>query len=120
MKKVLYLLLVLLSFAFITGCYDNNSNHNENEIPELSGVTFEDATFVYSEYVTYSIYVSNSPDGFLIVYVGNEVKEVGTYNVTAKIFDLEGNLMKELTATITIVEDANANDNKNDVELPLV
>ena len=122
MKKILYVLLILISLTFITSCNDANSNQgNENDDNgELSGVIFEDATFVYSEYVKYSIYVSNVPDGFIIYYEGNEVNEIGTHSVIVKIFDLEGNLLKELTATITIVEDTNMNDNKNDVELPLV
>ena len=62
------------------------------------------------------------PEGYVPVYLGNNVKDIGSYTVTAKIFDSEGNLVKELTATLNIVDKVNDdnNDEKNDVELPLV
>ena len=47
------------------------------------------------------------------MYEGNGVTEKGVYTVTAKLYDSNGTLLKELTAIINVVE-------KYDVELPLV
>ena len=46
-------------------------------------------------------------------YVGNGVKEVGTHTVVAKLYDGDNILLKELTATITVI-------NAKDADLPLV
>mgnify|MGYP003292600792 CR=1 FL=1 len=84
----------------------------EEQTVDLSGVKFEDETFTYDG-ETHSIYISNLPKGLEVEYEGNEATEVGTHTVKAKIYDEKGNFLKELAATLKII-------NKHDVELPLV
>ena len=84
----------------------------EDEVVDLNKITLNSMT-VSLDGEEHSIYVSNLPTGYTVEYTGNGVSELGTYTVTAKVYDAEGTLVKELSATITIVE-------KYDVELPLV
>ena len=79
---------------------------------DLSDVKFSDQTFIHDG-KNHSIYVTNLPQEFTVTYVGNEVKEVGTHTVTAKIFNSNNELVLELSATITISQGS-------EVELPLV
>ena len=94
MKKVLYILLILLSFVFITGCNDEEIPSN-NDI-DLSEVLFEDVE-VSCDGSEHSIFVLNLPEGVTAVYEGNGVTEKGVYTVTAKLYDSNGTLLKELT-----------------------
>ena len=81
----------------------------------------EDAKFIYDG-EPHSIVVVNLPKGYSVVYEGNAVVEVGTYTVIARIRDSASNVVKEMTATITIkVEESNpGNQETPDVELPFV
>ena len=111
MKKIIYLLLVLLTLIFVTSCKDDDDTKidnppivnpdNDGEKIDLSGVVFEGIEVTYDG-KTYSIEVSNLPEGLNVSYVGNGVSEVGTYEVKAIIEDKEKNILKELTATIII------------------
>lgn len=80
--------------------------------PSLNDIVFEDIKIPYDG-EEHSVEVLGLPEGYTVEYTGNNVKEVGTYTVTAKIYDSAHTFVRELTATITIVE-------KADVELPLV
>ena len=78
---------------------------------DLSNISFESLIVNYDS-KKHSIYVVNLPEMLTVNYIGNEVSEIGTHTVVAKIY--YGNeLLKELTATITITKNSN-------VELPLV
>ena len=109
MKKIIYLLLILLTMIFVTSCNDDNKTNippivdpgNGGETIDLSGVVFEGIEVTYDG-KTYSIEVSNLPEGLNVSYVGNGVSEVGTHEVKAIIQDKEKNILKELTATIII------------------
>ena len=119
MKKLLYLLLVLFSLSFLIGCEPQEDDKTTGgdvltkvDGVDFSNVKFESITVTYNG-LTHSIYVTNIPEGVSVAYSGNNVSDVGTHTVTAKIFDKDNNLVHELTATILIVE-------TTDVELPLV
>ena len=84
----------------------------EDEVVDLNKITLVSVEVSYDG-EEHSIYVSNLPSNYTAIYTGNGVTEEGTHTVTAKVYDADNNLVKELTATITIVE-------KYDVELPLV
>ena len=110
MKKIFYILLVLLSFVFIAGC--NEEQKSPTNSIDLSGVVFNDVEVSYDG-SEHSIYVVNLPEGIKVVYEGNGVKTKGPHVVTAKLYDSNNNLIKELSAIITVV-------NPSDADLPLV
>ena len=87
-------------------------NPTEDEIIDVNKIVLNSVEVSYDG-EEHSIYVSNLPSNYTAIYTGNGVIELGTHTVTAKVYDENNNLVKELTATITIVE-------KYDVELPLV
>lgn len=89
----------------------NYSYTVEEEIVNLDNVIFADLTVVYDSN-PHSIYVLNLPLGCDVSYEGNNVSEIGTHKVVAKIY-YNGEFIKEITAQIIIKE-------ANDVELPLV
>ena len=110
MKKLLYVLLILLSFVFICGCDDEKQQDNTGI--DLSEVLFNSVEVSWDG-SEHNIFVTNLPDGVSVTYEGNGVSEKGVHIVTAKIYDSNGTLLKELTAVINVVE-------KYDAELPLV
>lgn len=115
MKKILYLILILFSLVSLAACNEkeDNTTNNQDESPiDLSGVVFEGIEVVYDG-EEHSIYAYNLPNGVSVSYVGNGVKEVGTHTVVAKLYDGDNILLKELTATITVI-------NAKDADLPLV
>lgn len=67
---------------------------------QITGVTFEDATFKYDGQ-PHSIYVSNLPEGTKVAYSGNGKTYEGTYTVTATITGA-GYEKLVLTANLTI------------------
>ena len=104
MKKILYILLFILTLSFLAGC-------NESETPEpddngndeiLAGVVFESKSFTYDGNQK-SIRATNVPVGIIPVYEGNYQTEVGEYTVTVKFFNDEGEFIGELTAVLTIL-----------------
>lgn len=111
-KKLLYLLLVLFSLSFLIGCEPQEDDKSSGDVlTDIAGVDFSNVKFD-SDTLTYdglshSIYVLNIPEGVLVVYSGNNVKEVGTHTVTAKFYK-DDIRIHEMTATITI--------EKNDIE----
>ncbi len=73
---------------------------------DMSGVTFEDATFEYDGSAK-SIYVGGTlPSGVTVSYGGNGKTEVGVYTVTANFTGDSDNYnsIESLTATLTITE----------------
>ena len=78
---------------------------------DLSKLVFESLK-VNFDGNTHSIYALNIPENVTVEYVGNGVSEEGSHTVIAKFYYNE-KLIKEITATITIVKNPN-------VELPLV
>ena len=113
MKKVLYLLLVVLSLAVLAGCGDENGENNPEdivtlptEVPsqvDLSKIKLENVTFEYDGN-QHSIEVSNLPSGYTVSYIGNDVATIGTHTVMAFISNEKNEIVLTLTATITIVE----------------
>ncbi|MDE6075321.1 MAG: hypothetical protein K2G26_02680, partial [Clostridia bacterium] len=74
---------------------------------ELTGITFENATFVYDG-EAHSIYISGIelPDWITVSYTGNEVTGVGTHTVTAKFSHNNENYsaIADMTAQIIITK----------------
>ena len=78
---------------------------------KLKNVIFKDLTVIYDS-KGHSIYLVNLPEEYEVSYVGNNVSEIGVHSVVAEIY-YKGELVKEITAKITI-------KNPTNVELPLV
>ena len=95
-RKILYLLVVLSIFTLF-GC---SVVGNQEDL--LKDVVFENAEIEFDG-DAHSIYVENLPDGINVSYEGNNVSDLGVHTVIAKLYDGEENLLKELSATITIV-----------------
>lgn len=110
MKKILYLLLVVFSLSFLIGCepQDNDTTSGGDELTNVGDIDFSNVKFesIAIDYDgnRHSIYVTNAPEGVIVVYFGNDVSEVGEYTVIAKFFDNEGKLLHEMTALITIYQ----------------
>ena len=79
--------------------------------PDLSGVTFLDATFTYDGN-EHTLTASNVPLGVDVLYLGVPQKEVGEYEVTA-VFSYELVEIKRMTATLTIVANGNPDPDSN-------
>ena len=79
---------------------------------DISKVIFANKTVTHDGNA-HSITASNIPSGVTPEYEGNGKIEVGTYTVTCKLYDAEGNVLATLTATLKI-------NNPVDVQLPLV
>ena len=73
------------------------------ESVDITGITFESASF---EYTGGEIYLEcdNIPDDVWVDYEGNGQVEIGEYEVTAIIYDMLDNELGRLTATLTITE----------------
>ena len=94
-------MIFCLSFAFaLTACGDEEP---ENNGIDVSGVTFVDQSFDYDG-EEHSITVKNLPDGVIATYTGNNQTEPGTYIVTAKLADKDGNELAVLSARMIINE----------------
>ena len=115
MKKIIYLLLILFTFVLVS-CDDTATPDIETPdvetpgvtipvetpTPDVSGVKFNSETFDYDG-LPHSIYCVNVPGGVTVKYEGNEVVEVGVYEVVATLYDGDSKIV-ELKATITILE----------------
>ena len=67
---------------------------------QISGITFENATFTYQENVEHSIKINGElPDGVTVEYTGNGVTNAGTYMITATI---SGDNYETLVLTATL------------------
>ena len=95
MKKIIYVLLFMLTLVSLTSCATD-------EI-DLENVVFE-STKVQYDGNEHSIYVTGLPEGVTVLYIGNNVSEVGVHTVKAELYDSEEKLLKTLTATITITQ----------------
>lgn len=95
-------MIFCLSFSFaLMACEDESTNPNGGI--DISGVTFVDATFEYDG-EEHSISVKNLPSGVTVTYSGNDQTEPGTYYVTAKLVDSDGNELGVLSARLIITE----------------
>ena len=103
MKKIIFILLLLLSFVFITGCNDELTDNNYQNDIDISSISFDDKTVVYDGN-NHEILITNKPDNVVAVYVGNGVSEVGTYTIKVTLYDNQGNYIVELSAILTIIE----------------
>ncbi len=95
-KKIATLLLV---FNFLTmpliGCVSEADK-------EIEGVTFEDATFVYSKTQTHTLLVKGDlPEGVTATYENNEHTDRGIYQATCTLSG-KGYVTKTLKANMTI------------------
>ena len=119
MKKIIYILLIVLSLAFVVGCNDSEEDNkivvdNDGNPDVLPGVVLKDTT-VYYNGEEHSILVTNLPSGIIAVYEGNKVSEVGEYLITARLYTTMGELLDELSAKLTILpakEDSNNGGNQ--------
>lgn len=107
MKKIIYILLIVLSLAFVVGCNDSEEDNkivvdNDGNPDVLPGVVLKDTT-VYYNGEEHSILVTNLPSGIIAVYEGNKVSEVGEYLITARLYTTMGELLDELSAKLTIL-----------------
>lgn len=121
MRKIFYILLLVLMLMLV-GCNDTTTNGGTTDVPpsdietltpDVSSAEFKDGYFIYDGN-THSIYVDNLPSDVMVFYTGNDVKELGTYTVTATVYDFSGNLLLTLIANIYISNEI------PEVELPLV
>ena len=98
MKKSyrLLALLMFLSVLILVGC-------TEEEKTKITGISFEDASFVYDG-TAKSIYIKGElPEGVTVSYEGNGKTEVGSYTVKATFSVTEEyEALAELEATLTI------------------
>ena len=115
MKKIIYILLIVLSLAFVVGCNDSEEDNkiivdNDGNPDVLPGVVLKDTT-VYYNGEEHSILVTNLPSGIIAVYEGNKVSEVGEYLITARLYTTMGELLDELSAKLTILPAKEDSDN---------
>ena len=110
MKKIFYILLILISFVFLTGCQDDSVDLSKNY--DFSAFSFESIEISYDGN-EHSIYATNIPSGLVVEYEGNGVSEIGNHTVIVKLYTDSGEFIKEFSASINIVEQI-------DVELPFV
>jgi len=102
---------VLSALLRITACTHEDNNvdnicdkcNSIINVIDVSGVTLSDASFTYDG-LDHEIVCSNIPQFITVTYEANIQKEVGEYNVKASLFDALGNLVKELTCKLTILE----------------
>ncbi|MDE6790490.1 MAG: hypothetical protein K2J61_02085, partial [Clostridia bacterium] len=77
----------------------------EAAVYELTGVTFENVSFVYDG-ETHRIFIGGAelPEWITVSYTGNEVSEIGTHTVIAKFTHENGNYqtIADMTAQIVI------------------
>ena len=106
MKKLFLIALFCFGFVFgLTACSGNNPTgtepSTEPEQVDLSKVIFKDAEYEYTgdSYELTAFYV---PEGVTVEYTNHIQSEVGTYEVTATFKDGSGNVIKTMTATLTI------------------
>ena len=98
MKKIKYLLILMFSLFTLVACTDGLGS-NKNTIDD---VVFESVKVDFDG-ESHSIFVQNLPQGIVVVYEGNDVVVPGTHTVIAKLYDAENKFLKELSATITIL-----------------
>ena len=110
----------LLTFLFallllLTACNNTKPTTKvEEDQYDLSKVIFEDASYEYTGYeMTLDAYYV--PDGVTVTYSNNGFTEVGTYDVTATFTDPDGNVLKTMTATLTITPANNGPDISGDI-----
>ncbi len=89
MKKLLFLLLFLM--LFLTGCGFNAEN-----------VIFEDAEFIYDGTEKSIFCKSKIPENINLIYENNSATEAGSYTTLLSIYDKDGELLAEKSATLTI------------------
>ena len=77
------------------------NDYSENSL-DVSNVKFNDASFIYDG-TAKSLSVTNLPNGVKVTYTNNNQTEVGVYTVTATITDEEGNVLRTLTAKLSII-----------------
>lgn len=106
MKKILFLLLIVLSLCVLVGCGEEDStetNDSTNNPTVTLDLKFEDEYFVYDG-TQKSIFVTNLPEGYKDEYIGNGVSKLGTHKVMAIVSDPNGKVVATLFANIIIVE----------------
>ena len=107
MRKILYLLLVIISLSFLTSCTNQDDNtENSNTIVESTPIDFTEVKFesitVDYDGKTHAIKATNVPEGIFVSYEGNDVKEVGTHKVIANFYNDKFIVLHTMEATITI------------------
>lgn len=95
-KHLLCSLSILSSLCYVSSC----SLGNGTQIKTVDDIVFESKTFAYDGN-EHSIYVNGVPKGWTVTYTGNGQTNPGSYYVTAKITDKEGNNYSKM-AQITI------------------
>ena len=100
MKKKLLLLPLTFSLALFTSCsfFDNTQTQNSvrtqnsesstnstNNNINLNNVIFDNVTYTYNgDY--HELVATNLPNGVTVEYTNNRHKDVGSYNVEAKLY----------------------------------
>ena len=108
MKKIRILLMILAaSLCLCLGaCHSPSSNNNdstpEENRPDVSGITFESEEYVYDGTEKKLSVKGKLPDGVSVKYTGNSATNAGEYSVSAKLLYNGVEVLKELSATITI------------------
>lgn len=95
MKKIILILLVLVLLYMLVAC-------NKTEQENFDGISFESATLHYNGETHNLTITGELPEGATVSYENNSGTEEGTYN--AKAILKKGDSVKELKATLTIVE----------------
>lgn len=98
-RKILASLLVVSSFALISGC-NNNNPHTTSSGEQQKTLTFENQTVTYDGQA-HSLAVNNLPKGATVSYSNNSYTMPGKYSVVATITYEDGSVVKK-TAFLTI------------------
>ena len=103
MKRILPFILFILIIATCFTMISCGKNKDPDEQPvDLSGITFNDATFTYDG-TEKSITVSGAlPSGIYVQYTDNRKTDAGVYTATAHLVDGDGTVRKTMTATLTV------------------
>lgn len=122
MKKLLFLLLIVLSITTLSACVKDPNIKEEDDLTEddlngidLSKITLNDLRVTYDG-STYGLSVSNLPKGFTVNYMGNYKSEPGEYDVVAFVYDMNNVQVLTLTAKLTIL-DNNPSEGDNDYSI---
>ena len=120
MKKIkMFFVFLFATLVFATGCgylpdldvsFTSNSNGNSSSVTkeyyDMSGVSFNGASYVYDG-EEHSLSIEGTlPDGVSVMYLNNNKVNAGTYEVTAKFTGDTKNYhpIEDMKATLTIAK----------------
>ena len=107
--KIILTILVISLCLCLGACHLISPDKNKTPdptpdatVPDVSGIALESKEYVYDGTEKKLSVKGTLPDGVSVKYTGNSAINVGEYTVGAKLIYNGGELLKELSATITI------------------